>query len=103
MKDIRTYTGTNYVKFQFRASYDQPNIGGNGIQWSFVENQSQLEVVELDTVWEIRSEQFYFNDVDTTKRMGVVIHGSGKFNVQRKLEIEARFSDVNDISNKMWS
>ncbi|KAL4284182.1 hypothetical protein GQ457_16G008030 [Hibiscus cannabinus] len=98
VKDIRIYIGTNDIKFQFRASYDRSNRGGNGIQWSFAENQSQLEVVELVTVWKIRSEQFYVSDVDTTKRMSVVIHGSGSFNVQRKLEIEARFSDVNDLA-----
>nr|KYP50752.1 hypothetical protein KK1_027441 [Cajanus cajan] len=53
--------------------------GGKRIHLSLVANPSHLEAVNPVVVGKTRAKQYYSDDVDRTKNMGVLIHGDGSF------------------------
>ncbi|KAL0903431.1 hypothetical protein M5K25_027810 [Dendrobium thyrsiflorum] len=73
------YTGTGDVKYHLGTSYDRPTRGGRRIHLSLVANPSHLEAVDPVVVGKTRAKQYYSDDVDRTKNMGVLIHGDGSF------------------------
>lgn len=73
------YTGTGDVKYHLGTSYDRPTRGGRRIHLSLVANPSHLEAVDPVVVGKTRAKQYYSNDTDRTKNMGVLIHGDGSF------------------------
>ncbi|KAM7258056.1 hypothetical protein ACFE04_013797 [Oxalis oulophora] len=73
------YTGTGDVKYHLGTSYDRPTRGGKRIHLSLVANPSHLEAVDPVVVGKTRAKQYYSNDTDRTKNMGVLIHGDGSF------------------------
>ncbi|KAL6562752.1 hypothetical protein OROGR_003759 [Orobanche gracilis] len=76
--EVGLYTGTGDVKYHLGTSYDRP-IGVVRIHLSLVANPSHLEAVDPVVVGKTRAKQYYSNDVDRTKNMGVLIHGDGSF------------------------
>ncbi|KAL4282827.1 hypothetical protein GQ457_16G016580 [Hibiscus cannabinus] len=64
MNDDRFDSGNNDIKYRFRTSYVQPNIGKKRIKFSFAAKFSQLEVADLVVVGKIRTQHFYSRDVD---------------------------------------
>ncbi|KAI4348125.1 hypothetical protein L6164_008884 [Bauhinia variegata] len=77
--DDGLYTGTGDVKYHLGTSYDRPTRGGKRIHLSLVANPSHLEAVNPVVVGKTRAKQYYSNDVDRIKNMGVLIHGDGSF------------------------
>ncbi|KAF5742660.1 putative 2-oxoglutarate dehydrogenase [Tripterygium wilfordii] len=77
--DVGLYTGTGDVKYHLGTSYDRPTRGGNRIHLSLVANPSHLEAVDSVVIGKTRAKQYYTNDVNRTKNMGVLIHGDGSF------------------------
>lgn len=77
--EVGLYTGTGDVKYHLGTSYDRPTRGGNHIHLSLVANPSHLEAVDPLVVGKTRAKQYYSNDVDRTKNMGILIHGDGSF------------------------
>ncbi|XP_068637184.1 uncharacterized protein [Aristolochia californica] len=73
------YTGTGDVKYHLGTSYDRPTRGGKRIHLSLVANPSHLEAVDPVVVGKTRAKQYYSNDADRTKNMGILIHGDGSF------------------------
>lgn len=73
------YTGTGDVKYHLGTSYDRPTRGGKRIHLSLVANPSHLEAVDPVVIGKTRAKQFYSNDDDRTKNMGILIHGDGSF------------------------
>jgi 2-oxoglutarate dehydrogenase E1 component len=73
------YTGTGDVKYHLGTSYDRPTRGGKRIHLSLVANPSHLEAVDPVVIGKTRAKQFYANDADRTKNMGILIHGDGSF------------------------
>ncbi|KAF8680807.1 hypothetical protein HU200_045544 [Digitaria exilis] len=73
------YTGTGDVKYHLGTSYDRPTRGGKRIHLSLVANPSHLEAVDPVVIGKTRAKQFYSNDADRTKNMGILIHGDGSF------------------------
>ncbi|KAL3338931.1 hypothetical protein AABB24_027835 [Solanum stoloniferum] len=73
------YVGTGDVKYHLGTSYDRPTRGGKRIHLSLVANPSHLEAVDPVVVGKTRAKQYYSNDVDRTKNMGVLLHGDGSF------------------------
>ncbi|KAM2004398.1 hypothetical protein ACFX15_027853 [Malus domestica] len=73
------YTGTGEVKYHLGTSYDRPTRGGKRLHLCLVANPSHLEAVDPVVVGKTRAKQFYSNDADRTKNMGVLIHGDGSF------------------------
>jgi len=73
------YTGTGDVKYHLGTSYDRPTRGGKRIHLSLVANPSHLEAVNPLVVGKTRAKQYYSNDKDRMKNMGVLIHGDGSF------------------------
>ncbi|XP_020582994.1 2-oxoglutarate dehydrogenase, mitochondrial-like [Phalaenopsis equestris] len=73
------YTGTGDVKYHLGTSYDRPTRGGRQIHLSLLANPSHLEAVDPVVVGKTRAKQYYSNDFDRTKNMGVLIHGDGSF------------------------
>ncbi|KAG9146631.1 hypothetical protein Leryth_014645 [Lithospermum erythrorhizon] len=73
------YTGTGDVKYHLGTSYDRPTRGGKRIHLSLVANPSHLEAVDPVVVGKTRAKQYFSNDVDRTKNMGILIHGDGSF------------------------
>ncbi|KAM0026310.1 putative oxoglutarate dehydrogenase (succinyl-transferring) [Helianthus debilis subsp. tardiflorus] len=73
------YTGTGDVKYHLGTSYDRPTRGGKHIHLSLVANPSHLEAVDPVVIGKTRAKQYYSNDVDRTKNMGILIHGDGSF------------------------
>ncbi|KAL3629978.1 hypothetical protein CASFOL_026290 [Castilleja foliolosa] len=77
--EVGLYTGTGDVKYHLGTSYDRPTRGGRRIHLSLVANPSHLEAVDPVVVGKTRAKQYYSNDVDRTKNMGILIHGDGSF------------------------
>ncbi|KAI3771658.1 hypothetical protein L6452_02824 [Arctium lappa] len=77
--DVGLYTGTGDVKYHLGTSYDRPMRGGKRIHLSLVANPSHLEAVDPVVIGKTRAKQYYSNDVDRTKNMGILIHGDGSF------------------------
>ncbi|XP_031485503.1 uncharacterized protein LOC116254317 [Nymphaea colorata] len=77
--EVGLYTGTGDVKYHLGTSYDRPTRGGKRIHLSLVANPSHLEAVDPVVLGKTRAKQYYSNDVDRTKNMGVLIHGDGSF------------------------
>jgi len=77
--EVGLYTGTGDVKYHLGTSYDRPTRGGKRIHLSLVANPSHLEAVDPVVVGKTRAKQFYSNDADRTKNMGILIHGDGSF------------------------
>ncbi|XP_028805123.1 2-oxoglutarate dehydrogenase, mitochondrial [Neltuma alba] len=77
--EVGLYTGTGDVKYHLGTSYDRPTRGGKRIHLSLVANPSHLEAVNPVVIGKTRAKQYYSNDVDRTKNMGVLIHGDGSF------------------------
>lgn len=73
------YTGSGDVKYHLGTSYDRPTRGGKTIHLSVVANPSHLEAVNPVVVGKTRAKQYYSNDTDRTKNMGVLVHGDGSF------------------------
>lgn len=73
------YTGTGDVKYHLGTSYDRPTRGGKRIHLSLVANPSHLEAVDPLVVGKTRAKQYYSDDADRTKNMGILIHGDGSF------------------------
>ncbi|RXI05207.1 hypothetical protein DVH24_006464 [Malus domestica] len=80
------YTGTGDVKYHLGTSYDRPTRGGKRLHLSLVANPSHLKAVD-PVVGKTRAKQFYSNDADRTKNMGVLIHGDGSFAGQETLHL----------------
>ncbi|KAF8395071.1 hypothetical protein HHK36_019011 [Tetracentron sinense] len=77
--EVGLYTGTGDVKYHLGTSYDRPTKGGKQIHLSLVANPSHLEAVDPVVVGKTRAKQYYFNDVERKKNLGVLIHGDGSF------------------------
>lgn len=77
--EVGLYTGTGDVKYHLGTSYDRPTRGAKRIHLSLVANPSHLEAVNPVVIGKTRAKQYYSNDVDRTKNMGVLIHGDGSF------------------------
>ncbi|XP_078181227.1 uncharacterized protein LOC144574989 [Carex rostrata] len=73
------YTGTGDVKYHLGTSYDRPTRGGKQIHLSLVANPSHLEAVDPVVIGKTRAKQYYANDTNRTKVLGVLIHGDGSF------------------------
>ncbi|CAI0443075.1 unnamed protein product [Linum tenue] len=77
--EVGLYTGTGDVKYHLGTSYDRPTRGGKRIHLSLVANPSHLEAVDPVVIGKTRAKQYYSNDLDRTKNMGILIHGDGSF------------------------
>ncbi|KAK1434686.1 hypothetical protein QVD17_00435 [Tagetes erecta] len=77
--DGELYTGTGDVKYHLGTSYDRATRGGKHIHLSLVANPSHLEAVDPVVIGKTRAKQYYSNDVNRTKNMGILIHGDGSF------------------------
>ncbi|CAI9260816.1 unnamed protein product [Lactuca saligna] len=77
--EVGLYTGTGDVKYHLGTSYDRATRGGKHIHLSLVANPSHLEAVDPVVIGKTRAKQYYSNDVDRTKNMGILIHGDGSF------------------------
>ncbi|XP_021771281.1 2-oxoglutarate dehydrogenase, mitochondrial-like [Chenopodium quinoa] len=73
------YVGTGDVKYHLGTSFDRPTLSGKRIHLSLVANPSHLEAVDPVVVGKTRAKQFYSNDVERTKNLGILIHGDGSF------------------------
>ncbi|KAI3991516.1 hypothetical protein MKX01_017135 [Papaver californicum] len=77
--EVGLYTGTGDVKYHLGTSYDRPTRGGKRLHLSLVANPSHLEAVDPVVIGKTRAKQYYSNDLDRTKNLGVLIHGDGSF------------------------
>lgn len=77
--DDAGYVGTGDVKYHLGTSYDRPTRGGKRLHLSLVANPSHLEAVDPVVIGKTRAKQYYTNDLDRTKNMGILIHGDGSF------------------------
>ncbi|KAI3932214.1 hypothetical protein MKW92_009108 [Papaver armeniacum] len=77
--EVGLYTGTGDVKYHLGTSYDRPTRGGKRLHLSLVANPSHLEAVDPLVIGKTRAKQYYSNDLDRTKNLGVLIHGDGSF------------------------
>ncbi|KAM0953283.1 putative oxoglutarate dehydrogenase (succinyl-transferring) [Dioscorea sansibarensis] len=77
--EVGLYTGTGDVKYHLGTSYDRLTRGGKRIHLSLVANPSHLEAVDPLVIGKTRAKQFYSNDTDRTKNLGILIHGDGSF------------------------
>ncbi|KAL0425419.1 UNVERIFIED_CONTAM: 2-oxoglutarate dehydrogenase, mitochondrial [Sesamum radiatum] len=76
--EVGLYTGTGDVKYHLGTSLIGQQ-GGKRIHLSLVANPSHLEAVDPVVIGKTRAKQYYSNDVERTKNMGVLIHGDGSF------------------------
>lgn len=80
--EVGLYKGTGDVKYHLGTSYDRPTRGGRRIHLSLVANPSHLEAVNPLVVGKTRAKQYYSDDAERMKNMGVLIHGDGSFSGQ---------------------
>ncbi|KAL2896987.1 2-oxoglutarate dehydrogenase mitochondrial [Bienertia sinuspersici] len=73
------YVGTGDVKYHLGTSFDRPTISGKRIHLSLVANPSHLEAVDPVVVGKARAKQFYTDDVERSRNLGILIHGDGSF------------------------
>ncbi|KAK8691571.1 hypothetical protein V6N13_075076 [Hibiscus sabdariffa] len=91
-------SGNNDIKYHFRTSYVQPNIGEKRIQFSFAAKFSQLEVADLVAVRKIRTQQCYSRDVDNdTKQASQVWILEGNELFFQLHVVGATISDANKL------
>ncbi|KAI9128126.1 hypothetical protein K1719_001119 [Acacia pycnantha] len=77
--EVECYTGTGDVKYHLGTSYDRPTRGGKRIHLSLLANPSHLEAVNPVVLGKTRAKQYFSNDSDRSKNMGILIHGDGSF------------------------
>ncbi|KAK8663738.1 hypothetical protein V6N13_083544 [Hibiscus sabdariffa] len=100
--DDRFDSGNNDIKYRFRTSYVQPNIGEKRIQLSLAANFSQLEVADLVAVGKIRTQQCYSRDVDNdTKQASQVWILKGNELFFQLHEVGATISDTNKLPSQL--
>ncbi|KAI4351093.1 hypothetical protein L6164_005479 [Bauhinia variegata] len=75
--DESGYAGTGDVKHHLGASYDHTSKNGNKVHISLVPNPSHLEAVDPVVTGKTRAKQYYSNDLNRKKNMGILIHGDG--------------------------
>lgn len=73
------YVGTGDVKYHLGTSFDRPTLSGKRIHLSLVANPSHLEAVDPVVVGKTKAKQFYSDDVERTRNLGILIHGDGSF------------------------
>ncbi|KAK3123816.1 hypothetical protein QOZ80_8AG0636470 [Eleusine coracana subsp. coracana] len=78
------YAGTGELYFQQGVSCDRPIItarggGGGKVHLSLVAHPSHLEAVDPVVMGKTRAKQFYADDIERTRIMGVLVHGDGAF------------------------
>ncbi|VFQ90699.1 unnamed protein product [Cuscuta campestris] len=88
------YVGTGDLKYHLGASYDRPTRGGKRIHLSLVANPSHLEAVDPVVVGKTRAKQYYTNDIDRTKNLGILVHGDGSFAGQGVVYETLHLSDL---------
>lgn len=74
--------GTGDVKYHLGTSYDRPTANGKRVHLSLLANPSHLEAVDPVVLGKVRAKQFYSNDEDRTRNLGVLLHGDGAFSGQ---------------------
>ncbi|KAL0540983.1 hypothetical protein IC582_021010 [Cucumis melo] len=79
VNEVGLYTGTGDVKYHLGTSYDRPTRGGKRLHLSLLANPSHLEAVDPVVVGKTRAKQYYSNDMERKRNMGVLIHGDGSF------------------------
>ena len=79
VNEVGLYTGTGDVKYHLGTSYDRPTRGGKRLHLSLLANPSHLEAVDPVVVGKTRAKQYYSNDAERKKNMGILIHGDGSF------------------------
>lgn len=77
--EVECYTGTGDVKYHLGTSYDRLTRGGKRIHLSLAANPSHLELVNPTVLEKTRTKQYFSNDLDRSKNMGILIHGDGSF------------------------
>lgn len=78
-EEVECYTGTGDVKYHLGTSCDRPTRGGKRIHLSLMANPSHLEAVNPVVLGKTRAKQYFKNDPDRSKNMGILIHGDGSF------------------------
>ncbi|BDA47181.1 2-oxoglutarate dehydrogenase, mitochondrial [Coccomyxa sp. Obi] len=76
------WSGTGDVKYHLGTSYDRPTTSGKRVHLSLLANPSHLEAVDPVLVGKVRAKQYYSDDRDRTKNLGVLLHGDGSFSGQ---------------------
>ncbi|KAL0048536.1 hypothetical protein WJX82_005284 [Trebouxia sp. C0006] len=77
--DQGTFTGTGDVKYHLGTSYDRPTITGKRVHLSLLANPSHLEAVDPIVLGKVRAKQYYSEDGERSKNMGILMHGDGSF------------------------
>ncbi|KAL3160716.1 hypothetical protein ABBQ32_010627 [Trebouxia sp. C0010 RCD-2024] len=77
--DQGSFTGSGDVKYHLGTSYDRPTISGKRVHLSLLANPSHLEAVDPIVLGKVRAKQYYSEDGDRTKNMGILMHGDGSF------------------------
>lgn len=70
------------VKYHLGTSYERPTLSGKRIHLSLLANPSHLEAVDPVVLGKVRANQYFTNDPQREKTMGVLLHGDGSFSGQ---------------------
>lgn len=65
------------MKYHLGTSYDRPTTCGKRVHLSLLANPSHLEAVDPVLLGKVRAKQYYSDDHDRSKSMGVLLHGDG--------------------------
>lgn len=78
--DDENWLGSGDVKYHLGLSHDRP-VGkdGKSIHLSLLANPSHLEAVDPVVCGKTRAKQFYKNDTEHSKVMGILLHGDAAF------------------------
>lgn len=86
--------GSGDVKYHLGMNYERPTPSGKIVHLSLVANPSHLEAVNPVVQGKTRALQFYLNDKQYDKAMGLLIHGDAAFAGQGVVYEALGFGDL---------
>ncbi|KAI3644982.1 hypothetical protein MP228_011146 [Amoeboaphelidium protococcarum] len=86
--------GSGDVKYHLGMNYDRPTPSGKRVHLSLAANPSHLEAANPVVLGKVAAAQFYENDENKDRTMGLLLHGDAAFAAQGVVYETFGFSDL---------
>lgn len=92
------FLGSGDVKYHLGTSTARKMRSGNVVKFSLLANPSHLEAVDPVVAGKTRAKQFFTNDFERKKTMGLMLHGDASFAGQGVVAETLGLSDLRDYT-----
>jgi len=96
--DLENYLGSGDVKYHLGVSNSLKLSNGHTINFSLLANPSHLEAVDPVVVGKTRAKQFFNDDKERRRTLGLLIHGDASFAGQGVVAETLELSDLRDYT-----